>query len=194
MAGQDDEFEQLVRATNLQLAAARRSSTDWFRGLINRVRGVNTPRTQLFTKNSVPQIGGMYLFSYDPKHKDKLPFWDSYPLVIPIEYYNDGFLGINLHYLPVDQRISLLRNLSKTFSNPNINRTARINVNYRLLKGMSNQLQLSGNYGILKRYLFSHTRSTFHEVDPSEWSNAAALPLQRWTQNTNPKLRQKPPY
>ena len=40
-------------------------------------------------------IGKMYCYWYDPKTKDKLPRWDRFPLVIPIERYGDGFLGLN---------------------------------------------------------------------------------------------------
>ena len=45
-------------------------------------------------------VGKMYMFFYDAKYKDTLPFFDIFPLVFPIEFYSEGFLGINLHYLP----------------------------------------------------------------------------------------------
>jgi hypothetical protein len=43
-------------------------------------------------------IGRMYFYYYDPKTKDTLPYYDKFPLVIPIERYSDGFLGLNLHF------------------------------------------------------------------------------------------------
>ena len=57
------------------------------------------------------EMGKMYLFNYDPKHKQTLPYYDTYPLTIPIERYNDGFLGLNLHYLPPKIRLTLLERL-----------------------------------------------------------------------------------
>ena len=39
-------------------------------------------------------IGKMYFYFYDPKTKDSLPYYDRFPLVIPIERYSDGFLEI----------------------------------------------------------------------------------------------------
>ena len=33
-------------------------------------------------------IGRMYFYFYDPKTKDKLPYYDRFPLVLPIEQYN----------------------------------------------------------------------------------------------------------
>ena len=58
------------------------------------------------TKFQIP--GKMYFFHYSPKLKDKLPYYDSFPLVIIIEMYGDGFLGLNLHYLPLKMRMNLL--------------------------------------------------------------------------------------
>jgi hypothetical protein len=193
MAGQDDGFDQLLKASNLQLTEARRSAAGWVKDKIKSLRGDRrVPQTKLFQKNSIPEIGGMYLFHYDPKHKKTLPFWDAYPLVIPIEYYSDGFLGINLHYLPELARIALLKQLASNTNNDKYDTTTRMNVSYRMLKGMA--IKLSGQNGIIKRYLFSHARSTFHQVAPSEWNQAAMLPLQRWVQNSNTKLRKSPPY
>lgn len=193
MAGQDDLFQQILKATGVQLTEARRSAIDWIKDKIKQLRGDRRrPQNKVFQKSGIPEIGSMYLFEYDPKHKDKLPFWDTYPLVIPIHYYNDGFLGINLHYLPPNARIALLRELFKYTNNDKFDRTTRINVSYGILKRFS--VQLSGDNGILKRYLYGHVRSSFNQVAPGEWIQAASLPLQRWQQNSSPRLRKSPPY
>src|SRR4051812_41636100 len=44
--------------------------------------------------------GEMIFFMYDAKWKDKLPFFDRFPLIFPVEMYPNGFAGMNLHYLP----------------------------------------------------------------------------------------------
>ena len=62
-------------------------------------------------------IGRMYFYFYDPKTKDMLPYYDRFPLVIPIERYSDGFLGLNLHYISPRQRFFLLDKLSVFLSN-----------------------------------------------------------------------------
>jgi hypothetical protein len=36
-------------------------------------------------------VGKMYFYFYDPKTKEKMKYYDRFPLVIPIESYNDGF-------------------------------------------------------------------------------------------------------
>ena len=43
-----------------------------------------------------PFFGRLNMFIYDPKLKKKLPYYDTFPLVLPLENYNDGFLGIKL--------------------------------------------------------------------------------------------------
>lgn len=193
MAGQDDLFQQILKATSTQLAEARRSAIDWIKDKIRSLRGDRRrPQNKIFQKSGLPEIGSMYLFEYDPKHKDKLPFWDTYPLVVPIHYYNDGFLGINLHYLPPNARIALLQELFRYTNNDKFDRTTRINVSYNMLKRFS--VRLSGDNGILKRYLYGHVRSSFNQVAPEEWIQAASLPLQRWQQNSSPRLRKPPPY
>ena len=48
------------------------------------------------------------MFVYGPKHAKKLPYYDTFPLVLPLERYSDGFLGMNFHYLPIPLRMKLL--------------------------------------------------------------------------------------
>ena len=46
------------------------------------------------------ELGKMYMFMYDrPKGKDKLPYYDYFPLTICVKRYPTGFMGVNLHYL-----------------------------------------------------------------------------------------------
>ena len=61
--------------------------------------------------NTKFKLGGLYFFFYNPKLRDDLPYYDIFPLVIPIEKYHDGFLGLNLHYLPIRYRQLLIQKL-----------------------------------------------------------------------------------
>ena len=56
-------------------------------------------------------LGNLYFFHYNPKHADTLPYYDVFPLVLVLAKYNDGFLGLNLHYLPVKMRALFLDQL-----------------------------------------------------------------------------------
>lgn len=122
-------------------------------------------------------IGKMYLFHYDPKYKDTLPLYDRFPLIFPFERVENGFMGINFHYLPYGQRALLLDNLMSLASDKTFTDQMKINLNYRLLKGMS-KLKSSGE--CIKKYLNSHVRSRFFYIKPDEWQKALMLPLDQF--------------
>lgn len=119
-------------------------------------------------------IGKMYLFHYDPKHKATLPLYDRFPLIFPFEHVENGFMGINFHYLPYTQRAILLDNLMSLSSDKTFTDQMRINLSYRLLKGMS---KLKSSKECIKKYLNSHVRSRFFYIKPDEWQKAILLPL-----------------
>lgn len=171
----DNIFQNLLKGTASAIASKTVQALQWFQNLAKSASGKNLNKLKSF---STPQIGNMYLFVYDPKHKDKLPVYDTHPLVFPIEYYPDGFLGINLHYLPPLARIALLKNLDDLKNNNKYDETTKLNISYRILKAYSNRF--FGIDNCIKRYLYSHVRSRFNYVEPADWQKVAMLPLQRW--------------
>lgn len=189
-----EKFTNLIRATAREIASKAKEAIDWFRDSVSNIqkKQQRSDPNKIFKTVSSPQIGSMYLFVYDPKYKLILPFYDMHPLVIPIEMYVDGFLGLNLHYLPPLARIQLLKALDDTKNNDKYNETTKLSISYGLLKTYSNQFK--GHEQCIKRYLFSHVRSSFHIVNPTDWEKAAMLPLQRWSVNTNKKYAGSPPY
>lgn len=126
-------------------------------------------------------MGKLYFFRYDPKWKDRLPKYDKFPLVFPIEPYSDGFLGLNLHYLGLTERDALLSALLRISGDPKLNDRAKLQVTYSLLK--SSQSLNSLSRPCIKRYLFSHVRSRFVEVYPGEWDKVIELPVADWVFN-----------
>lgn len=118
------------------------------------------------------RIGRLYLYKYIPKHKDTLPIYDIHPMVIPIKYYSDGYLGINLHYLPPQLRILLLNKLDKY--SKGTGEQKRLQLSYQLLKAASNLKEVKP---CIKRYLYSHVKSQFAIIPPDEQPLAAYMPL-----------------
>lgn len=193
MAGQDDEFFQLLRNTGRELAEGAKTAIDWFKDKASDIsKKLSRTQNNVFTKDAFPEIGQMYMFAYDPKYKNVLPYYDAYPLVFPIEFYSNGFLGINLHYLPPLARAKLLTNLKDLASNDKYNDSTKLAISYDILR--ANSIQFSGFENCVKRYLFAHVRSSFHQVSPYDWDKAVLLPLQRWQINPNRKYARKPPY
>jgi len=130
-------------------------------------------------------IGKMYFFFYDPKTKDSLPYYDRFPLVIPIERYSDGFLGLNLHYIHPKQRIILLDKLSDTATNRRFDEKTKLRLSYQYLLTASTAFQAMP---CIKRYLFSHLTSRFLEIPADEWDIAALLPVEQFEKASTSKV------
>lgn len=134
---------------------------------------------------SAPMIGRMYFYYYDPKTKDKLQYYDRFPLVLPIEQYPDGFLGLNLHYIHPKQRIILLDKLSDFANNKKFDKTTRLRLTYDALSSASRAFEATP---CIKRYLFSHVESRFLEITADEWDIAALLPMETFVGATTSKV------
>jgi len=130
-------------------------------------------------------IGKMYFYFYDPKTKDTMPYYDRFPLVIPIESYNDGFLGLNLHYIAPKYRMTLLDKLSVTASNERYDEKTKLRLNYRYLSKASRIFEATP---CIKRYLFSQIQSRFLEITADEWDIAALLPMESFVGASTSKV------
>ena len=130
-------------------------------------------------------IGRMYFYFYDPKTKDSLPYYDKFPLVIPIERYPDGFLGLNLHYISPKQRVLLLDKLSILLTDDNYDEKTRLRISYDYLSRASRMYQAKP---CIKRYLFSHIQSRFLEITADEWDIAAMLPVESFVKAKKNKV------
>lgn len=121
-------------------------------------------------------VGKMYFFAYDPITKD-LPYYDRFPLVLPIEQYADGFLGLNLHYIPPPYRAKLLDKMMDVASNKKFDERTRFRISYDLLNS-------SSRYDIfrpcVKKYLYKQLRSKFISIEASEWDIAIFLPFEKF--------------
>lgn len=121
-------------------------------------------------------IGGLFFYIYDAKHKDTLPYWDQFPLVIPIKPYNDGFLGLNLHYLPPIGRAKLMDLLQK-YKRRSATPRAYMRVSYEILKATVDDKMFQP---CVHRYLTSHIASDIVKVSDEFWVRAAMLPVQKF--------------
>ena len=162
------------------------AARDWLRA---KVKSLNpTPQTLMRDKERLRNnsfIGRMYFYFYDPKHKDTLPYYDRFPLVIPIERYSDGFLGLNLHYIHPKQRIILLDKLSDVATNNRFDDKTKLRISYEYLAAASKAFEATP---CIKRYLFSHIDSRFLEISAEEWDIAVMLPVESFVGATTSKV------
>ena len=156
-------------------AKGRPKSTQWYK---DKIKEFGEPGAQDLIRDGKrgnrPFYGRLNMFFYDPKHKKTLPYYDTFPLVLPLELYGDGFLGINFHYLPIPLRIKLLDKLVDYSNNTNFDESTRLVVDYSKLKSL-NIIKPT-----LHRYLAGQTKSQFRRIDADEFTVAALLPVQRF--------------
>ena len=177
----------LKRAANAGVANDQsKESVAWFRKnlrktAINPSRLIREERENLIGNWRNLGIGKMYQFFYDPKWKNELPYYDQFPLMIPIHFYEDGPLGINLHYLPPVLRAKLFDELLAVQNNPKYDDRKRMVISYGILKGAS---KFAPFKPCLKRYLGKHFRSRFLRIPHEQWVVAAFLPTETFIKAT----------
>ena len=156
-------------------AKGRPKSTQWYK---DKIKEFGKPGALDLIRdgkrNNKPFYGKLNMFFYDTKFKKKLPYYDTFPLVLPLETYSDGFLGVNLHYLPIPLRIKLLDKLVDYSNNTAFDESTRLVVDYSRLKKVR----------LLKptihKYLAGHVKSQFRRIDANEFTVATLLPVQRF--------------
>ena len=158
-------------------------SRDWFREKAREVSRVNENkliRGNAGLQRSRPTPGYMYMFSYDAKHKDTLPYFDRFPLVFPFSVDADGFLGMNMHYIPHLLRARLMDALYDLTSNQKFDDRTKLMMSYDMLNASAKYKYFKP---CIKRYLFSQLQTRFLLVPSNEWDIALFLPLERFTVN-----------
>jgi len=162
-------------------------SRAWFLKKAQNMRSINREalmKEEPLKARSKQIIGGMYMFTYDPKHKDKLPYYDEFPLVIVIGPAKGGFLGLNLHYLPPKLRMQFFANLMD-IQGSKLTDDAKFSLTYRMLKKSSNLRYFKP---CVKHYLNSQVTSRFAEVPAPEWEIAIFLPTAQFRKRNSYKV------
>lgn len=183
----DSIITQGVRAG--QIPARTDQARSWYRDTAKQF-GKNINEKSLMNKDKtrlVNQIrpGNMYMFQYDPKYKETLPYYDRFPLIFPFRVEGDRFWGINLHYLPHRMRAQLMDSLYEMVNNQRYDETTRIQGSYQLLNRAARMRFIQP---CVKQYLFSQMNSRFMYVYPSEWDIALFLPLERFSKATTSQV------
>lgn len=151
----------------------------WYRNTARNLTSVSRDRL-LREKSQIRtsvEPGSMYMFAYDAKHKDTLPYYDAFPIIFPVKLLDDGFLGLNFHYLQPNLRAMLMDSLYTLNTDPKMTQKSKIMLSYQLLRAAS---QFKYFKPCLKRYLYSQFRSRFIYVDPESWDIALFLPTEQF--------------
>jgi len=185
----DNIFQQLeLEAFRKGIQPRTKQSIEWFRKKAGAMTGFSNE--SLMRQDPLKQVssfkpGSMYMYFYDPKHKDTLPYYDTFPLVVLVGPAPGGFHGLNLHYLPPTLRAKMLDGLMDNINNKKFDETTRMAANYELLQGSS---KLKYFKPCFKHYLSNQVKSRFAYVPPPEWEIATFLPTAQFKKASESKV------
>lgn len=165
-------------------------SQSWFQKQSIALRGDAIQPLKLIKENPsqnrqgiVP--GELYLFMYDAKHQDTLPYWDMFPLVFPFRKMRDGFIGLNLHYLPYKPRVQLLDRLLEFKSNSKMDEHTRLKYSWATINGAS---RFNLAKPCVHRYLSNHIQSPLRKIDAKDWATVMMLPVERFVGGSKSRI------
>lgn len=147
-------------------AGDRDLSLNWYKKKIGELSNrISVSRLMRDGKvRKTPRYNRLHFFRYDPKLKATLPYYDMFPLVMPIQTAPGGFLGINFHYLPIPARMKLLEALDKRNFTGDYSKLK----NVRYIKPT------------IKHYLKRQFVSGFLDLDEEDYAPAIFMPVAQW--------------
>ena len=147
-------------------AGDRNLSLNWYKKKIGELSNrISVSRLMRDGKvRKTPRYNRLHFFRYDPKLKSTLPYYDMFPLVMPIQSAPGGFLGINFHYLPIPARMKLLEALDKRNFTGDYSKLK----NVRYIKPT------------IKHYLKRQFVSGFLDLDEEDYAPAIFMPVAQW--------------
>ena len=174
-------FENLkTELTEAGIQARTKDSQKWFTERIRGIRRINEA-TFLKDPNLVRKTrffpGYMYHFTYDPKTKETLPYYDTFPLILAVAPAPGGFYGINLHYLKPITRAIFLDKLMSIANKTEFDEKTRFKLNYSLLDNAKRFKEFAPCF---KHYLTTNITSKLMMVPSREWETAIFLPTERF--------------
>jgi|TARA_B100000470_G_scaffold40208_2_gene29188 hypothetical protein len=172
MASLFDKLES--EAFRKGITARSKEANVWFAKNVKKLGplGKSVLKDERLIARQSAKAGEMVMYTYDPKLKATLPYYDTFPLTIVVGPAKDGFYGINLHYLPPKVRAIFLDHLNDVATNQKFNDMTKFRITYNLLKATKNYKYFKPCF---KHYLTKKVSSKIMKVPSAEWSIAIFL-------------------
>lgn len=159
------------------------ASMDWMKDKSQAI-SANAIKEVATKTEKMARWGHIYQFVYDAKTKSKLKYYDAFPMSIVIEKYRNGFLGLNLHYLPIAMRFMFMNKLWEFVSSENMNtfdEDTRFILRYKMLASIAGKKYYRP---CLKRYLYTQMKTPLYHIPANQWTFAMILPSSRFFDKT----------
>ncbi len=153
----------MIAQSITEQAGKKRRSGDWYvNALEQALSSIQDPDISESDTGGVA-VGDLIFFQYGAKYPEKYEFWDLQPLSYVIEFYPDGFLGANLHYINPDYRDAVARSLINSKGGVTVPKNS------------------------IHRYLFSGIGSLYKIPKSEDWGDIALLPTEKFIDNRGMK-------
>lgn len=141
----------------IQEAGKKNRSGDWYSGRLRQILGELQEEDINLQDTGGIEVGRMYFFIYGASTRD-LSFFDRQPLtyITEVNYNQNYFIGINLHYVGRQYREGLAKSL--------INKSDTVGI----------------PRNTIHRYFFSGVAGGFLRVPEKDWPSVALLPTEKF--------------
>ena len=119
-------------------------------------------------------LGDLFCYYYNPKHRMTLPYYDRFPMIMLIGYEKETFLGLNFHYL-----------------NPRIRAILLDRVTAKIAGGLirwEKIMRIPQIAPTVKRYRYDHIVRKVIPIEEKENEIAIFLPLERFKKASKSKV------
>ena len=181
------KLADILHKNHYELSSLQGKSRAWFQAQARKMQDIRAIRAESLIRGDADKKtnrilpGTMVMFAYDPKFKETLPYYDTFPLCLPFRVVPGGFYGINLHYLPYEIRAQLLDRLMEFKNTKGITDNTKLKLSWQLLDGAS---KFAAIQPCVKHYLYEHVETPFKIVSPTDWATAIMLPVERFEKQT----------
>jgi hypothetical protein len=191
MASLLDKVQDAVRTGTVGAEVKR--SAQWFRDKIKGLEGTlknqwsrtNAPKFYRESENKMDRkvlrlkgnLGELFAYYYNPKHRMTLPYYDQFPLImlIGVDPNKETFLGLNFHYLNPKWRAMLLDRVSAKITSGSI-------INWNKIAKIPMIMPT------VKRYRFDHVVRKVVPIEEKDNELAIFLPLERFKKASKSKV------
>ena len=141
----------------LKQVKGKNKSGDWFSGQLRQYLGELDQKDINLSDTGGIEVGRMYFFIYGA-NTPKLTFFDRQPLayITEVNYNQNYFIGINLHYIGRQYREGIAKSL--------INKSDTVGI----------------PRNTIHRYFFSGVAGGFLRVPEKDWPSVAFLPTKKF--------------
>ena len=179
-----DALDELFEDTGLERGS--REAMQWFNQLVREMfeqtelspeETILRDKSRLIQKSGYKREGSMYLFNYLPKGRAKLKYYDTFPLVFILNFTDDGFLGLNLHYLPPSLRQRFFMLMRTKARGSMENKWTKMYINYQLLR---KNRAFRFYRPCIRKYKTKYIGSRILHIFPKDWDLVIHLPIERF--------------